>query len=155
MKVNSITVVSTQESRIPATNHARNSIAPFLGSCDRTSTDSLCVKCETENNDISTPRMITLMTGKACFFYHPANHNRSRQIETIKQVTCRYSVWWGTNTDRSPTDSIVRSSCSTGWPGELSTSPIVTYYWKSPQTSYRFNTALSSRMGVKYSNSGW
>ena len=50
MKVNSLTVVSAQESRIPATNHARDSVAPILGSCDRTSTDSLCLKCETENN---------------------------------------------------------------------------------------------------------
>ena len=41
MKVNGLTAVSTQESRIPVTNHARDAMAPFIRSCDRTSTDWL------------------------------------------------------------------------------------------------------------------
>ena len=149
MKVNSLTAVSTQESCIPAANHARDSMALFLGSGDLTSTDSMCVKCETENNDISAPRMIILTTEKVCFFYHPANHNRSHQTGTIK----RYSVRWGTDTDRSTTNSIIRSSHSTGWPGELSQARL------SPSTGspHKPVTAVSSHigMGVKYSNSGW
>ena len=62
----------------------------------------------------------------------------------IKQVTCQYSVRWGTDTDRSTTDSTIRSLHSTVWPGELSPSLAVIYYCKFPQTSHRFNTVLSS-----------
>ena len=55
MKVNGLTMVSTQKSHIPAANHTHDAMA--------------CLKCETENNDICTPGMIILMRGK--LFYHP------------------------------------------------------------------------------------
>jgi len=93
MKVHGLTTLSTQESCILAANHARDAMAPFLRSCDRTSTDLLYLKCEMENNDISTPGTIIPMAGK--LFYHPTNHNGSRQTGTIKmfkQVTCQYSA---------------------------------------------------------------
>ena len=151
MKVNGLTAVSSQESCIPATNPACDAMAPFIRSCDRTSTDWLCVKFETENNDISTPGTIILMTGK--ILYHNGNHSTGT-IKMFKQVTCQYSGRRGTDTDSSTTDSIVRSLRSTVSPGESSPSLLATHHSKSPLTSQRFNTVLSSLMGVKYSNPG-
>ena len=81
MKVNNLIVDTTQESRIPATNHARDAMVPFLGSRDQTSTDSLCEKCETENNDLSTSERYT---DDWWGFLPPRNHNSNHRAGTTK-----------------------------------------------------------------------